>query len=138
MQSSQSTTSIAGVGLSEEAAAAAAAAPPAALAHAGSKAAPSSSSSTGAGKGGGKQRKRTTQPEDKMQQHMEREDRRVEVLVEGILYHLLPACLDALLPNCEDPLTKMDPECCRVSVPQHLLVDLEHAHGDSMAVAYDM
>jgi hypothetical protein len=55
------------------------------------------------------------QLEAKLQVFMDHEDQRVKELTEGVLYELLPAALNVMLPNCEDPLTELDPERCRVS-----------------------
>jgi len=100
--------SIAGIGLSPEAAAAAAAA---AAADGTTAAAPST---VDASKSNGRQRKRMLQLEAKLQVYMDSEDRRVKELTEGVLYELLPAALNVMLPSCEDPLTELDPERCRV------------------------
>lgn len=54
------------------------------------------------------------QLEAKLQRHMDCEDRRVKELTEGVLYDLLPAALDVMLPNCEDPLQELDADRCRV------------------------
>lgn len=43
---------------------------------------------------------------------MDREDRRVKDLTEGLLYEFLPAALAAVLPPCEDPLAELGPERC--------------------------
>ena len=60
-------------------------------------------------------RKRLLQLEQKLQQHMDVEDRRVKELTEGILYDFLPAALNVILPHCEDPLQELDADRCRVS-----------------------
>lgn len=106
-------SSIAGIGLSPEAAAAAAAAATAAVDGA-APAAATPPASVDCAKGSGRQRKRLQQLESKLQVYMDHEDRRVKELTEGVLYELLPAVLNAMLPSCEDPLTELDPERCRV------------------------
>jgi hypothetical protein len=58
------------------------------------------------------------QLEAKLQRYMDSEDRRVKELTEGVLYELLPAALNVMLPNCEDPLQELDAERCRVSTQQ--------------------
>jgi hypothetical protein len=63
----------------------------------------------------GQQRKHMMQLEARLQVSMDNEDRRVKELTEGVLYELLPAALNVMLPNCEDQLTELDPERCRVS-----------------------
>lgn len=105
-------SSIAGIGLSPEAAAAAAAA---AAGTASVDAAPAAPPPPAVEKGSGRQRKRLQQLESKLQLYMDHEDRRVKELTEGVLYELLPAVLNVMLPSCEDPLTELDPDRCRVS-----------------------
>jgi hypothetical protein len=113
-------TSIAGIGLSAEAAAAAAAA--AASAAAGPSTAvpvqipPPPPISVEPGKGGNRCQHSTRMQilEAKLQVFMDHEDARVKELTEGVLYELLPSALNVMLPNCEDPLTELDPERCRV------------------------
>lgn len=63
----------------------------------------------------GRHRKRLMQLEAKLQRYMDSEDRRVKELTEGVLYELLPAALNVMLPHCEDPLQELDAERCRVS-----------------------
>jgi hypothetical protein len=58
------------------------------------------------------------QLEAKLQRYMDSEDRRVKELTEGVLYELLPAALNVMLPHCEDPLQELDAERCRVSAQQ--------------------
>lgn len=58
------------------------------------------------------------QLEQKLQHHMDCEDRRVKELTEGVLYDFLPAALNVMLPNCEDPLMELDPDRCRVRAAQ--------------------
>lgn len=107
-------SSIAGIGLSPEAAAAAAAAAAATAAVDAAPAVPPPPTVDSA-KGSGRQRKRLQQLESKLQLFMDHEDRRVKELTEGVLYELLPAVLNVMLPSCEDPLTELDPDRCRVS-----------------------
>lgn len=52
--------------------------------------------------------------EQKLQKHMEYEDKRVKELTEAILYDFLPAALHALLPPCEDPLAELDTRRCHL------------------------
>lgn len=110
-------TSIAGIGLSAEAAAvAAAAAASAAAGPAGPTAPPPIPVEPG--KGGNRCQHSTRMQilEAKLQVFMDHEDARVKELTEGVLYELLPSALNVMLPNCEDPLTELDPERCRVRV----------------------
>jgi hypothetical protein len=62
----------------------------------------------------GRHRKRMMQLEVKLQQYMDNEDCRVKELTEGVLYELLPAALNAILPQCEDPVLQLDAGRCRV------------------------
>lgn len=123
-------SSIAGIGLSAEAAAVAAAAAAAASAAAGNGTAapctPAPVPAVESSKGSKRQHKRTELLEAKLQVFMDHEDQRVKELTEGVLYELLPAALHVMLPSCEDPLTELDPERCRVSllVAQYLSVAL--------------
>lgn len=118
-------TSIAGIGLSAEAAAAAAAAAASAAAGpAGPTAAvpvqipPPPPIPVEPGKDGNRCQHSTRMQilEAKLQVFMDHEDARVKELTEGVLYELLPSALNVMLPNCEDPLTELDPERCRVRV----------------------
>lgn len=72
---------------------------------------------------GVRQRKKMQHLEATLQSHMDCEDRRVKELTEGILYELLPACLQVMLPSCEDPLLELDTDKCRVR-PQSSSLDI--------------
>eukprot|EP00775_Hariotina_reticulata_P008350 gene8350-8535_t len=61
----------------------------------------------------GRHRQRVVQLEVKLQQYMDNEDCRVKELTEGVLYELLPAALNAILPQCDDPVMKLDAGRCR-------------------------
>lgn len=73
------------------------------------------------------------QLEARLQHHMDLEDQRVKDLTEGVLYDLLPAALDVMLPNCEDPMQELDADRCRVCTDVWLLY-ICHATGRSMHV----
>lgn len=102
------------MGLSAEAAAAAAAAAAPVADAAAAKAAAAAPVQAGV-EGRGQQSKHMMQVEARLQVSMDNEDRRVKELTEGVLYELLPAALNVMLPNSEDPLTELNPERCRVS-----------------------
>lgn len=62
----------------------------------------------------GRHKRHLQQLEAKLNRHMDCEDRRVKELTEGVLYDLLPAALDVMLPSSEDPLQELHAERCRV------------------------
>eukprot|EP00210_Caulerpa_lentillifera_P005795 g5541.t1 len=54
------------------------------------------------------------QLEQKVQQYMDAEDKRVSEVVEGILYDFLPAAFDAIIPSCIDPMTELNSDRCKL------------------------
>eukprot|EP00878_Enallax_costatus_P014166 GHUV01014815.1.p1 GENE.GHUV01014815.1~~GHUV01014815.1.p1 ORF type:complete len:1261 (+),score=458.53 GHUV01014815.1:316-4098(+) len=70
----------------------------------------------------GRHKKRVMLSEAKLQRHMDLEDRRVKELTEGVLYDFLPAALDVMVPNCEDPLQELDAKKCRAVAAAALAV----------------
>ena len=51
--------------------------------------------------------------QQKLQQHIDREDRRIKELTEAILYEFLPAALRVLAPEGSDPGLELTPAKCR-------------------------
>lgn len=63
---------------------------------------------------GRKKGKRVYQFPNSLQLHIDREDRRIKDLTEGILYDFLPSALNVMSPMSDDVGSEFQPERCRV------------------------
>lgn len=63
---------------------------------------------------GRKKGKRVYQFPNSLQLHIDREDRRIKDLTEGILYEFLPAALNVMVPISDDVGSELKPDRCRV------------------------